>query len=59
MSLLKKISRFTKAAHICSNQCFNANQEHQIPYCKAAFNEFDESWKALPTWLKRLLTFKL
>ena len=56
-AFLKSIREFIKAAHICSNQCFNANQEfkHRKPRYGDAYKRFDIAWGNLPLFLRKLL----
>ena len=53
---LKNIKEFVRAAHICSNQCFNAHQEfkHEKSYYENAYKDFDKAWSKIPRWLRKL-----
>lgn len=56
--MIKNIREFVYAAHICNHQCFNAYQEsnHQKPYFRSAYEQFDITWNNLPTFLRKWLT---
>ena len=58
--MLRKIKEYIRAADLCSNQCFNANQafNHKEFRYGNAYRRYDTAWNNLPMFLRKWLKRK-